>query len=585
MKLKEIMTKDPIVLKPEHTVCQAAAIFLKNRIDGAVVVNDSGVLIGIFSKQHIYKSISKGIGADAPVKHVMRSSKIVYRHPDDDVYDIINYIRVGRLPVVDQDLKVVGIVTRDNIAKFLSKTSKDLSEDLQYLLEHSVDGFSIMDGNGTIIYRNKVMEKLTGIPNEEAIGLTVRQLQDKGYYIMSATSFCLHEKAPLAISQTNHLGKKIMTTCNPVLDQDGNIKRIICHFKDLTDLAALQEELQNATRLSRKYKSELNTLRQHYHKRKKVVYASSQMQELMEYVARLAAVDSTVLITGESGTGKELIAETIHHLSERKDGPLIKVNCGSIPENLFESELFGYEPGAFTGARREGKPGFLDLAENGVIFLDEIGEMPYNLQVKLLRILQDKEFIRVGGNSYQKANVRIIAATNRDLYQMVQDKLFREDLYYRLNVIPVHVLPLRERTADIPVLINHFTKLYCIKYNLKKEFDTESISQFCQYNWPGNIRELENLVENLIVTCPEDIITPAYLPRRISSDVSFKIPNPSQLDDIPLKQILERVEKQVIEYAYTKYKSTRRVASALNVDASTIIRKLNKYGINPKVFK
>lgn len=296
-------------------------------------------------------------------------------------------------------------------------------------------------------------------------------------------------------------------------------------------------------------------------------------------VIRLARVDSTVLITGESGTGKELVAETIHNYSDRKQEPFIKVNCGAIPENLLESELFGYEPGAFTGARQGGKPGYFELAQGGTLFLDEIGDLPFNLQVKLLRVLQAREIIRVGGTKPLKIDVRIVAGTHRNLREMVKRREFREDLYYRLNVVPVNVPPLRERKEEITSLVMHFMRLFNRKYRLTKKISPEVIDIFMQYDWPGNVRELENLVERLVVITPEDVITREDLPaqlmgqRRNLSEVSVS-------GIIPLREAVESVEKQILEQAYTEYRTTRQMARALQVDASTVVRKAAKYGIS-----
>jgi TyrR family helix-turn-helix protein len=303
------------------------------------------------------------------------------------------------------------------------------------------------------------------------------------------------------------------------------------------------------------------------------------MRELLDTVIRVAQVDSTVLITGESGTGKELVAEIIHNNSARKDKPFIKVNCGAIPENLLESELFGYEAGAFTGANKGGKPGYFELADGGTILLDEIGDLQYSLQVKILRFLQDREISRLGGGGPVKVDVRILAATNRNLLDMIQKKQFREDLYYRLNVVPINVPPLRDRKEDIPGLVYHFIQMFNRKYQMAKRISPEVISCFMKYEWPGNVRELENIIERLVVVTSSDLIDIDNLPMYIGMH-NLAAPRVIVTGILPMQEAIESLEKQLIEKAYSQFRTTRQMAAELKVNASTIVRKANRYGIS-----
>jgi TyrR family helix-turn-helix protein len=303
------------------------------------------------------------------------------------------------------------------------------------------------------------------------------------------------------------------------------------------------------------------------------------MKDLLGMVIRLAQFDSTILITGESGTGKELIAETIHNNSMRKSGPYIKVNCGAIPENLLESELFGYDYGAFTGAKREGKAGYFQLANGGTIFLDEIGDLPFNLQVKLLRVLQNREIVRVGGVKSLPIDVRIVTGTNRNLLDLVERKLFREDLYYRLNVVPVHVPPLRDRKEDVPSLVAHFLQMYNRKHKINRSISTEVVEIFMGYNWPGNVRELENLIERLLVISTKDLLTREDLPSFFGDAIPTNFPEIFVSDIMPIQDAVESVEKLILEKAYAKYRTTRQIAKELKIAASTVVRKAAKYGV------
>ncbi len=301
---------------------------------------------------------------------------------------------------------------------------------------------------------------------------------------------------------------------------------------------------------------------------------SQKMMGLIDLILRVSRVDSTVLISGESGVGKELLAKLIHDQSSRSLGPFVKINCGAIPENLLESELFGYEGGAFTGASRQGKLGMFELAHGGTLFLDEIGELPLGLQVKLLRAIQEQEFVRVGGVKAKKVDVRFIAATNRELEKMVESGKFREDLYFRLNVIPLLVPPLRERKEDILPLIHHFQAKFTQKFKVSKTFAPEALRLFLNYPWPGNVRELENIVERLFVVSPGEIIYCRHVPEKLLPGVQRQCVKVTGV--MPLKEAVDELQRLLIEEALAMYGNTYKAAEALGVEQSTITRKLAK---------
>lgn len=308
---------------------------------------------------------------------------------------------------------------------------------------------------------------------------------------------------------------------------------------------------------------------------------SQFMKDLKKMVKQLATVDCTVLLMGESGTGKEVVVTAIHEYG-KKSGPIVKVNCGAIPENLLESELFGYEQGAFTGAKTSGKAGKFEEAHNGTLFLDEIGEMPLHLQVKLLRVLQEKEVIRVGGSKTTQVNARILAATNKDLHSMVEQGKFREDLFYRLNVVPITIPPLRERKEDIMPLILHFKTKYQTKYQTRRNCSSEVVRLFLAYDWPGNVREMENLLERLIVLLdPAEEITPQILIKNFLSITRQQLEKDVAVNKlITIKEATEIIERELINMALTKYKTLKEVADVLGVDQSTICRKLKQLNIS-----
>jgi len=315
----------------------------------------------------------------------------------------------------------------------------------------------------------------------------------------------------------------------------------------------------------------------------RMIGKSDVMQKLYRIIERVAATDATVLITGESGTGKELVAHAIHRLSKRRDKPFVPINCGAIPEELLESELFGHEKGAFSGAFRT-RPGRFEIADGGTVFLDEIGEMSLKLQVKLLRFLQDRKFERVGGTRTIKVNIRVIAATNRNLWEAVKKGSFREDLYYRLNVIPIHVPPLRERKEDIPLLVEHFLSRHCQTKGIPlKNIQSEVLQCFERYSWPGNVRELENLMERLVILSEGNEITLHDLPDRfLTKEERGSAPFRIKLDEkgIRLKEMLESIERDLILQALERTGGVKnKAAKLLGLNRTTLIEKIKKFKI------
>ncbi len=304
-----------------------------------------------------------------------------------------------------------------------------------------------------------------------------------------------------------------------------------------------------------------------------IAYAP-KMLRLVDLCLRVAPADSTVLITGESGVGKELFANLIHAQSNRALGPLVKINCGAIPENLLESELFGYEAGAFTGANRQGKLGMFELAHGGTLLLDEVGELPLHLQVKLLRAIQTQEIVRVGGVKTKKVDIRVVAATNRDLAQMVSTGAFRQDLYFRLNVVPLEVPPLRERREDILPLLHHMQIKFTHKLKMEKRFAPEVLKALHNYTWPGNVRELENIVEQLFVLTPGYEVTAADLPPKLCRERGGSV---KVSGIMPLRQAVQAVEEQLLTEALSVCGGTYQAAAALGIDQSTFVRKLTKF--------
>ncbi|CAA7601143.1 RNA polymerase sigma factor 54 interaction domain protein [Acididesulfobacillus acetoxydans] len=450
---------------------------------------------------------------------------------------------------------------------------KALNRELDSVIQSSSDGFVVTDAAGIIIRTNAAFEKMSLSTAQELLGRRIQELGDGEVYAHSLLDVVLQRKHPVSVTEKKQ-DHSFLVTGSPVFDEEGRLVRVVINLRDMTMLNQLRQELLESKRLSEKYHLELAELRQRGDTGG-MIASSPEMEEVLELIQRVAKVDSTVLLLGESGVGKEGMAKLLHSRSPRAEGPFIKVNCGAIPEQLLESELFGYESGAFTGARREGKIGMFELAHNGTLLLDEIGDLPFNLQAKLLRVLQEREVVPVGGSKPRRVNVRILAATHKDLEEMVRLGKLREDLFFRLNVVPIWIPPLRERRADIIPLLHHFRERFCKKYGLQREFAPDAVEAFYQYDWPGNVRELENMVERLIVMAPGELITLSLLPPVFQSPPE-EGGGVSVRALMPLKEAVLEVERQLIERAMAKYGSTYKAAEALGVNQSTVVRRLAK---------
>lgn len=471
---------------------------------------------------------------------------------------------------------------------FLKKLDsyKNLNHDLKAIFDISYDVIYVSDGDGITLRVSSACEKLWGKKQEELVGKSVYELETMGIYTPSVTRIVLEKKETVSVIQRTRTGRRLMVVGTPIKDETGKIIRVVNASRDITEVDRLQSELNEIRQKMEGYKQELEQLKSKTLAKNQIIYQSLEMEKVISLAYRVKDVESTILIYGETGVGKEVIASYIHHSSNRADKPFITINCGAIPEGLLESELFGYEKGAFTGAVSQ-KRGLFELANEGTLFLDEIGEMPLNLQAKLLRVLQEQTFVRVGGTKEIKVNFRLIAATNRNLYEEMKKGKFREDLYYRLNVIPIRIPPLRERKDDIFALIQHYVQYFNEKYNLSKSISNSALKKLQQYHWPGNVRELKNIVERLIVLTEKDKIKLEDLETLIGLNEKYDFNEEERNANdvvvhniIPLKQCIEEAERQLLELAKKKYDSTTEIAEVLQVNQSTVSRKMKKLGIN-----
>lgn len=447
-------------------------------------------------------------------------------------------------------------------------------------LEFSADGIYICDKKGNTVYVNPAYEKITGLKRSNMMGENLNNLLKENSFNASASLKVLETKKPVSLIHRYFSGRTALTTAAPIYDNKDNIIGVVCNTRNIEELMDLRKELEDANLKKQRYSEELELLRQEQFSADGLVYKSVAMKETLELASTAAEFDSTILISGESGTGKEVLANFIYQNSKRNNKPFIKVNCAAIPKNLFESELFGYMPGAFTGAKEDGKAGMFELANGGTILLDEIGELTMPVQSKLLRVIQEREVIRVGGTEPIDLDVRILASTNRDLVKEIKDGNFREDLYFRLNVVPIEIPPLRDRLADVSEMINYFMKKLNSKYDRNVIISREANEALINYNWPGNVRELENVIEYMFIMNEREEISFGQLPDKILNDyVLSNSDSKNGKDNNKLNYLVGVYEKIILESALSRHSSLRKTAKTLGIDPSTLSRKAKKYNI------
>ncbi|HZK53817.1 MAG TPA: sigma 54-interacting transcriptional regulator [Desulfosporosinus sp.] len=453
------------------------------------------------------------------------------------------------------------------------------------ILDVFCDGIYISDAEGVTLNVNKMYEKLTGLKKEELLGRRVTDLEREGVFQTPLNPIIVKTGKSHTIVQVNKENRQVVISGHPVFDRNGKVHYVVTFVRDVTALTQLKDEISSQKDLIQKYHEEAKFLRSKNLYHEDIIIESPKMIKLMELLKRIAKTDANVLILGETGVGKDVFAYRIHERSARRGEAYFKVNCAIIPDNLIESELFGYEPGAFSGASTKGKLGYFELADKGTIFLDEIGELPFSMQAKLLSVLQDQEVLRIGSTKVKKIDVRIIAATNRNLEQAIKEGTFRKDLFYRLRVAELEIPPLRERQEDVIPLVKFFLDKYNTKYAKKMNLSREVIRVLQFYQWPGNVREIQNLILGLIVTQDKDILDIADLPfyLLVKQTRTENMAMGSDLDvnaKKPLNDYLEDYENNLLKNAYKLHgESITSVAKYFNVDRSTIFRKLKKYQI------
>jgi len=458
------------------------------------------------------------------------------------------------------------------------KDDRGIVKKLESIIDNSFDGIYITDGDANTILVNKSYENITGLKKEDLLHKNMKELVEQQVIDCSGSLMVLNTGEPITLQQEFRTGKRALITSSPIYNDNHEIEMVVTNVRDLTEIYHLKVELNRSNRRQEMLKQEIAHMQQEY-LTPNLVAEDARTLETLNLAKRVSSLDTTVMLMGETGVGKEVFAKYIHNESSRKERSFIKINCGAIPENLLESELFGYERGAFTGADRKGKAGLFEVADKGTLFLDEIGELPLSMQVKLLRVLQEQEIKRVGGVKPVKVDVRIIAATNRNLEEMVEQGTFRQDLYYRLMVFPIHIPALRDRVDDIEPLAAVYLSQLNKKYGSKKSFSATAVQVMEDYAWPGNIRELRNVVERAYIISPEAQIQPQSLgilqsENENSALIADKRKRPKKVSD--LGAYLAELEKMYIDEAYEEYGNVRDAARSLGMSAATFTRKKNR---------
>ncbi|WP_419656832.1 sigma 54-interacting transcriptional regulator [Desulfosarcina variabilis] len=606
------ISMDPPHTDPNHPVSDLHALLLSNpgndhvarkwRLFARALLNASGSAIFV-----VDPSGTVAISNHLVQKHLGLFPGSLISTSLPDFWPLVQRVLIRRRELRDQPVQAGGISFLARIAPInfktdvigvlclledrteLEKTTRkmisfqELSQELDAIIASSDDGLWICDDQGMILRINAASERLNMLRAADVVGRNIDEMITDGHIDHSVTRKVLKSGKRENLLQQTRSGRKLMLTGNPVFNAEGKLIRVVVNERDITEIDALRAELEAQMAKNDQIQRQMQELQIAEMQGGAVIARSANIIQALSQAEKVSRVDSTVLILGESGTGKGVVANLIHTHSARADKPMIHVNCGAIPESLVESELFGYEKGAFTGAAQQGKPGYFELADKGILFLDEVAELPIASQVKLLRFLEDGRVTRVGGTRARTLDVRIICATHRDLEQMVAQGQFRLDLFYRLNVIPITVPPLREREACKLSLIQHYIDHFTAKLKGGKppRLSRHALDALLAYTFPGNIRELMNICERLVVMAESPRIDVDDLPAAVTAGLSK--PMDYGLDmleaDGNLTRAMAAVEKRIISKALATHGTQTKAALALGVNQSTIARKIKKHGL------
>ena len=452
-------------------------------------------------------------------------------------------------------------------------------EMLEAMVDGAREGLCIINAQSIMLHSNQVAGDLLGFQPKQAAGRPVQELGVDRDFDWALAGEVAAGRVTVSTIQTLRTGRKLLVSAVPILSADGELAYIVVTIREITGMGQVMSRLRDAVQQAEQSRSMLVRTADRDLSLEDVVAQSPSLAAVRETALQYAAVDSTVLLLGETGAGKGLFARLIHQASARSVGPFLEVNCGAIPEGLMEAELFGYAKGAFTGADSKGKVGLVELAHKGTLLLNEIGDLPLSLQVKLLRFLEDGEIWAVGAVKAKRPDVRIIASTNRDLKEMIAAGTFRGDLFYRLDVLCLEIPPLRDHAEDIPRLVELTLSRLERKVKRRRAITPAALRALSQYPFPGNVRELLNLVERLMVTSTSDTIDVVDLPRALLR-LAGEAPGAAPKGEPTLRKALQKVESQLLRDALARYKTQALAAKHLGITQSTVARKAKQYGLD-----
>ena len=573
--VEDVMDINFNTINENESVKNAVSEIIKANKKTLVALNDGGDMSGIISITDIHNLglNSEGI-EDIKIKDIMKKNVVSVKKgmPIDECRNLMIKENIGILPVVDNVGKILGILRQEHIRDYLYMQLEEYGITLKYIIGHIKEGICAVNYEGVVILWNSFMEERYGIKSDEIVGRPISDFLED--------TICERVlRRRIGISDVYSTYKKQdmygLVHANPIFF-GGEFVGVVCTELDVTEARNLSFELEKTNEKLKYLQDEVKNLSNGVFEG--ILGKSDKIEKAKAIAKQVAKTSSSIFIWGESGTGKEVFSRAIHEQSGRK-GAFVPVNCSAIPAELFESEFFGYESGAFTGANKKGKSGIFELAKDGTVFLDEIADLPLNMQAKLLRVLQEKEVRRVGGEKTIKINPRIISATNKDLEKMVKEEKFREDLYYRLNVVEIKIPPLRERKEDIAILLHHFLDEMCRENGKPRlTLSKEAYKILENYRWKGNIRELKNTVENMVVLSDSSIIEKDDIPNYIVESAK----NSSDDEDYPLDltSAIEKLEIKNITKALEMSNGNKaKAAKILNIPRTTLYYKLDLYGI------
>lgn len=585
-KVVEAMTKEYGEVDQSTPLDQVVDLMINNNWEEVLVTGKAHKLLGLVTKEHLFSSLAGGLPKSSPIKEICCLELITTR-PDEDLAkarDVMRRHKIGRLPVIGAKGKMLGILTAKDVCNGFSTKLQQQGEQLCAVMENIAEAIQVVDCDGIVSFWNKGAERLFGIKGSDIVGKRLDDFLPDDLTLKAIKN----SKSYRNIMGELKDGVYVVRHAVPVVTPSGFTVGAVCTTEDVSHLKTLMAQLDEANNRVKN----LERLIDSKEELEECLFYTLDTKTLrvLDQARRVGQTDATVMVQGQSGTGKELLANIIWRHSKRANKPLIEVNCSAIPEALFESEMFGYEAGSFTGGNRAGKPGKFELANQATIFLDEVGDLPVDMQAKLLRVIQERRFYRVGGTHPIEVDVRLIAATNRDIGTLVADGRFREDLFYRLNVVILEIPPLEMRKSDIPGLVARFLgNLGRVYQNGIKRVNQEVLDLFTAYDWPGNVRQLQNMLENIVIMMDDELISVKTLAEVGVLDIltagqdrnlirASKLPG--QTIETGFDQVMEQRERELICKALQDcYHNKSKAAKMLGIPRSTLYYKMKSLGI------